>query len=171
MEGSRRSGRRGRRPSELLACGCAAADANWAAPAVARPPVQSQLMQDQNASCKLAPPTKMAQPRDLSGATTNPPARGRVVEATAGRSKVHSQMEREHLEFGRLKRGRCNCLALPRCCGASGLGGAIPRRSLCNGGSNTASTSVHKSRELYLRCAKQQQRWRRGALQPCCCRP
>ena len=88
MEGSRRSGRRVLRPVELLARGCVAAGANWAAPAVARPPVQSQLMQDQNASCKLgAAPTKIAQPRDLSGATTNPPARGRVVEATADPQK------------------------------------------------------------------------------------
>ena len=36
------------------------------------------------------PPTKIAQPRDLSGATTNPPARGRVVAATQI-LKVHSQ--------------------------------------------------------------------------------
>jgi len=54
-------------------------------PLAARPPVRCQLMsQDQNASCKLgAAPTKIAQPRYLSGATTNPPARGRVVEVTA----------------------------------------------------------------------------------------
>ena len=57
---SGRSGRRARRPVELLANGCVAADANLAAPAVARPPVQGQLMQDQNGgeayakgSCKL----------------------------------------------------------------------------------------------------------------------
>ena len=57
-------------------------------PLAAPPPVQSQLMRPQNASCKLgAAPTKIAQPRDLSGATTNPPARGRVVEATADPQK------------------------------------------------------------------------------------
>jgi|MDTD01.1.fsa_nt_gb hypothetical protein len=53
MEGSRRSGRRGRRPSELLACGCAAADANWAARPSRGGRCKCLLISAQNASCKL----------------------------------------------------------------------------------------------------------------------
>ena len=42
----------------------------------------------------------------------------------------------------------------PALFGASELCGVVPRRRLCNGGSNTASTSSHKSRELYLLSAE-----------------
>ena len=43
--------------------------------------------------------------------------------------------------------------ALPSCFRASGLCGESHAKSLCKAGSATASTSVHKSRELYLLCA------------------
>ena len=78
----------------------------------------------------------------------------------------------QSITFARLKRGRCNCLALPRCCGTSELCGAIPRRSLCKAGRNTASTSKQKRAGSCIYSApKQQQRWCRGALQHCCCQP
>ena len=171
MEGSRRSGRRGRRPFELLARGCVAADANLAAPAVARPPVRRQLMQDQNASCKLAPaPTRIAQPRYLSGVTTNPPACGRVVEVTADPKCTRKWSEsisslvasnaaaasawalRSWVELANcVEKAYAEARARPE---------PLPPAPL----QKRAGSYIYSP-------PKQQQRWRRDALQHCSCQP
>ena len=172
MEGSRRSGRRLLRPFELLARGCVAAGANWAAPAVARPPVQSQLMQDQNASCKLAPPpTQIAQPRYLSGATTNPPARGRVVEVMADPkctrkwSESISSLAASNAAAATAWHSRVVVVELANCAEQSHTENCASPEALPLAKANTRAGSCIYSPP------QQQQRWRRGALQPCCCRP
>ena len=99
------------------------------------------LISAQNASCKLEPEREENPncPPLVKSARERLPA-GAWTGAFASICRL-SVFAAKSITFARLKRGRCRCLALPRCCGASELCGAIPRRRLCKGGSATAGTS------------------------------